>query len=70
MELGDANLLASAGAVLSISESAAMQSSFLLLKKQYRFASVKLFGKIKGKLTDYLIAIGEEGSGQRKYFYR
>jgi hypothetical protein len=70
MEVGDVSLVASSGAVLSMSEKAALQSSASILKKQYRFGSVKLFGKIKGKTNDYLIAIGEEGSSAKKYFYR
>lgn len=70
MEVGDVSLVASSGAVLSMSEKAALQSSVPLLKKQYRFGSVKLFGKIKGKSSDYLIAVGEESTGTKKYFFR
>jgi hypothetical protein len=70
MEVGDVSLVASSGAVLSMSEKAALQSSVPLLKKQYRFGSVKLFGKIRGKTSDYLIAICEESTGIKKYFFR
>jgi radial spoke head protein 9 len=62
MDLADLDLVASTGAVLSLTHKSAMQSSLPLLKKNYKFAAVKFWGKLTGRLGDYLIAVGIQSS--------
>eukprot|EP00965_Chrysotila_dentata_P180696 5964159-Pleurochrysis_carterae.AAC.4 len=71
MDATDVSCVASSGVVLSLAHKAGLQSSFPLLKKNYKFAEVKLFGRIQGRDGDYLIAIGIEDSylASKKYFY-
>ena len=69
--LSSLDAVASAGCVVSLPHKAAMQSSFPLLKKNYKFSNLLFFGKILGKAGDYLVAVGIEESfeGPKKYFY-
>eukprot|EP00967_Tisochrysis_lutea_P024814 scaffold28513_cov32-Tisochrysis_lutea.AAC.1 len=61
-EVDELGLLASTGVVLSLTHKSAMQSSLPLLKKNYKFSAVKFWGKLTGRIGDYLIAIGIQGS--------
>ena len=69
MELQHHPLVASAGVTLSVAVRAALQSSLPLLCQTQRFASAKLLGQIWGLSADYLVAIGEDEVGERRYFY-
>eukprot|EP00039_Didymoeca_costata_P001664 m.54142 g.54142 ORF g.54142 m.54142 type:complete len:300 (+) comp10905_c0_seq2:128-1027(+) len=57
--------------VLSTETRAALQSSIVLLKARERFASVKLWGRIKGVHRDYYIAqgFGKDELKEKKGFY-
>jgi len=70
-DLSFLDAMASTGCVVSLAHKAAMQSSFPLLKKNYKFSKVLFFGKVMGKVGDYLIAIGIEESylAGKKYFF-
>jgi radial spoke head protein 9 len=61
----------STGNVISVAHSTAMQSSFPLLAKNYKFSQVLFWGRIQGKTADYLIALGIEESylDKKKFFY-
>ena len=70
MQVEDIACLSSVGVVLSVAHRAAIQSSFPLLKTNYKFSSVCFLGKLTGKDGDYLLAFGVEGSlGAKKYFF-
>lgn len=71
MDPSNLDCIASDGLVLSIAHKAALQSSLPVLKKNNKFSYVHFFGKITGKASDYLIAIGIDDSylGPKKYFY-
>lgn len=69
MELSALDAVASTGCVVSLPHKAGMQSSFPMLKKNYKFSKVLYFGKILGKSGDYLIAIGIEESWETKKFF-
>jgi len=62
MDLSGLECVASVGAVVSLAHKSAMQSSLPLLKKNYKFAAVQFWGKLTGKLGDYLIAAGIQSS--------
>jgi len=62
--------VASSGNALSMPQSAGMQSSLPLLKKNYKFSKVFFWGKLNGMKGDYLIAKGiEESYDTKKFFY-
>ena len=64
------DLACSTGVTLSVAQRAALQSSLPLLKKNYKFSEVFLFGKILCKAGDYLVAFGLEGcTTKKKWFY-
>jgi len=71
MELSALDSVASAGIVVSLAHKAAMQSSFPMLKKNYKFSKLLFFGKVLGKVGDYLIAMGIEESftAGKKFFF-
>ena len=71
MELSALDALASTGCVVSLPHKAGMQSSFPMLKKNYKFSKVLFFGKVLGKVSDYLIAVGIEESwtSGKKFFF-
>ena len=70
-DLSFLDAVASTGCVVSLAHKAAMQSSFPLLKKQNKFSKVLFFGKVMGKVGDYLIAVGIEESfvSGKKFFF-
>jgi len=70
-DLSFLDAMASTGCVISLAHKAAMQSSFPLLKKQNKFSKVMFFGKVMGKVGDYLIAVGIEESflSGKKFFF-
>lgn len=70
-DLSFLDAVASTGCVISLAHKAAMQSSFPLLKKQNKFSKVMFFGKVMGKVGDYLIAVGIEESflAGKKFFF-
>ena len=64
--------LSGSGVVLSPEQKAALQTSLVIVKTNYKFENVKLWGKILGLKDDYFIA---QGSGKdelkdRKCLYR
>uniref|UniRef100_A0A3P8SC58 Radial spoke head protein 9 homolog n=1 Tax=Amphiprion percula TaxID=161767 RepID=A0A3P8SC58_AMPPE len=64
-------LVAGSGNTLSLEQKAALQTSLVILKKNYKFQRVLFWGKILGLKEDYFIA---QGRGQdelrdRKYLY-
>ena len=64
--------LSGSGVVLSPEQKAALQTSLVIMKTNYKFEKVKLWGKILGLKEDYFIA---QGSGKdemkdTKYLYR
>jgi len=64
------DLAPTTGVAISVAQKAALQSSLPLLKKNYKFSDVYLFGKVLSKAGDYLIAYGLEGSiTSKKWFY-
>lgn len=65
-------LVAGNGQTLNLEQKAALRTSLVILKKNYRFNRVLFWGKIQGIKEDYFIA---QGRGQdelqdRKNFYR
>ncbi|XP_034018388.1 radial spoke head protein 9 homolog [Thalassophryne amazonica] len=64
-------LVAGSGHVLSVEQKAALQTSLLILKKNYKFHRVMFWGKILGLNNDYFIAQGrgEDELKDRKYLY-
>lgn len=71
MDPASLECIASRGVVLSVHDKAALQSSLPIIKKEYKFAEVQLFGKLLGKDADYLIAIGinESFLGSKTFFF-
>ena len=71
MDFGDIDCLGSCGVTLSIAHKAAMQSSLPMLQKNYKFTRVLFFGKILGKASDYLIAVGirDSYSSAKQFFF-
>ena len=64
------DLAPTTGVAISVAQKAALQSSLPLLKKNYKFSEVFLFGKVLSKSGDYLISYGLEGSiTSKKWFY-
>ena len=49
--------MAPTGNVVSLAHKAAMQSSFPLLKKNYKFSKVLFFGKVMGKVVGVAFAL-------------
>ncbi|KAM4528933.1 radial spoke head protein 9 homolog [Fundulus diaphanus] len=65
------DFVASSGRVLTVEQRAALQTSLLILKKNYKFHRVMLWGKILGIKQDYFIAQGrgEDELKDQKYLY-
>ena len=61
--------LASSGVMLALPHVTAMQSSLPILKKNYKFSKVFFWGKLQGRKSDYLIAMGVEDSYNTKKFF-
>ena len=48
------------GTIFSTEEKASLQNSLIILKKNYKFSSLKFWGKIIGTCFEYYIAKGVE----------
>lgn len=64
--------VAGSGYTLNVEQRAALQTSLVILMKNYKFHRVLLWGKILGLKEDYFIAQGrgEDEMQDKKYFYR
>jgi len=62
----------SSGFILSTEQKAALQSSLVILKNNYKFSRVLFWGKILGVKKDYFIAqgVGKDELKERKTLYR
>ena len=62
----------SSGVVLSTEQKAALQSSLVILKSNYKFCRVIFWGKIVGVKSDYFIVqgVGKDELKDRKTLYR
>lgn len=62
----------SSGVVLSTEQKAALQSSLVILRNNYKFARVLFWGKILGVKNDYFIVqgIGKDELKEKKSLYR
>jgi len=65
-------LVAGSGSVLTIEQRAALQTSLVILKKNYKLKRVMFWGKILGLKRDYFIAQGrgEDEMKDRNNLYR
>lgn len=63
--------IGSSGVVLSPEQRAALQTSLCILKNNYKFSKVYLWGKILGVKEDYFIAqgVGKDELGEKKTLY-
>jgi radial spoke head protein 9 len=68
----DLDLLAFSGIVFSPEQRAALQTSLIILKEQYKFKTIHLWGKILGITEDYFIAQGRQKDElkDRQFLYR
>ncbi|XP_073349582.1 radial spoke head protein 9 homolog [Pagrus major] len=64
-------LVAGSGQTLNVEQRAALQTSLVILKKNYKFSRVLFWGKILGLNEDYFIAQGrgEDEMQDKKYLY-
>ena len=64
--------VSSSGAILSVEQKAALQSSLVILKNQQKFKYVEFWGKIIGTRNEYFIVQGVGGDHikERKSLYR
>ena len=64
--------ISSSGAILSVEQKAALQSSLVILKSQQKFKSVEFWGKIIGTRNEYFIVqgVGNDQLKDRKTLYR
>ena len=62
----------SSGVILSTEQKAALQSSLVILKSNYKFSRVMYFGKILGVKNDYFLVqgVGADELKERKTLYR
>ena len=62
----------SSGVILSTEQKAALQSSLVILRNNYKFARVVFWGKILGVKNDYFIVqgVGKDELKDRKTLYR
>ena len=60
------------GTVFSLEQKVALQNSLTIMKKNYKFSIIKLWGKINGIRHDYFIAYGATESEfiKRIFLYR
>lgn len=65
-------LVAGSGYTLNIEQRAALQTSLVILRKNYKFQRVLYWGKILGLKEDYFIAQGrgEDEMNDKKNLYR
>lgn len=68
----DLDLLAFSGIVFSPEQRASLQTSLVILKDQYRFKTIHLWGKILGVSDDYYIIQGRQKDElrDRQFLYR
>lgn len=66
------DLICGAGQTLSTEHRTALQNSLVILRKNYKFSRVLLWGKIFGIRNDYFIAqgIGDDELKDKIYLYR
>lgn len=64
--------LASSGVVLSVEQKASLQSSLVILKRENKFCTVKLWGVVKGIQNRYFIVqgVGKDEIKDRTTLYR
>ena len=62
----------SSGVILSTEQKAALQSSLVILKSNYKFRGVKFWGKILGVKSDYFVVqgVGKDELKDRKTLCR
>lgn len=71
----DLDLLAYSGIVFSPEQRASLETSFVILKDQYKFKSIHFWGKILGTTNDYYIIQGRQNNELKdrqflhRYFY-
>lgn len=65
-------LVAGSGQTLNVEQRAALQTSLVILRKNYKFHRVMFWGKILGLRDDYFIAQGrgEDEMQDKKNLYR
>ncbi len=68
----DLDLLAYSGIVFSPEQRASLQTSFVILKDQYKFKTIHFWGKIIGITDDYFIVQGRQKNElkDRQFLYR
>jgi hypothetical protein len=68
----DVDLLACSGIVFSPEQRASLQTSFVILKDQYKFKTIHFWGKIIGITDDYFIVQGRQKNElkDRQFLYR
>jgi len=68
----DLDLLAFSGIVFSPEQRASLQTSLVILKEQYKFKTIHLWGKILGITDDYFIVQGRQKDElkDRQFLYR
>lgn len=66
------DLVAGSGHTLNLEKRTALQTSLVILKKNYKFDRVLFWGQILGLKDDYFVAQGrgEDEMKDRKYLYR
>ena len=70
--LSDADNLAYCGIILNAEQRAALQTSLIVQKEQYKFNKIYYWGEIIGTKEDYYIAqgVGKNELKDRKTLYR
>jgi len=68
----DIDLLGYSGIVFSPEQRASLQTSLVILKEQYKFKTIHLWGKIIGISDDYFIVQGRQKNElkDRQFLYR
>ena len=68
----DVELLAYSGIVFTPEQRTALQTAFIVLKEQYRFERIYVWGKILGVIDDYMIIQGRRQNElqDRQFLYR
>lgn len=68
----DLDLLAYSGIVFSPEQRASLQTALVILREQYKFKTVHLWGKILGISDDYFIIQGRQKDElkDRQFLYR
>lgn len=68
----DLDLLAYSGIVLTSEQRVSLETSFLILKEQYKFQTIYFWGKILGATDDYYIIQGRHNNElkDRQFLHR